>query len=364
MASARYAHSLTLLPNGKVLVAGGHDGSPTGGGTLSSAELYDPATGTWTATGAMQSACQKHTATLLPNGKVLVAGGSYDGSELSDAELYDPATGRWTATGTMTARMGHSAASLPNGKVLVAGGFGGNADSSAVSSADLYDPPTGTWATTASMSTPRGYFPMVLLRNGKVLVAGGYDHYTPTVSSADLFVPSFLPLEITTQPQSQTGYWGKSINLSVETTGGALPLSYQWLKGGVSIEGATGPQLVLSDLKDTDAGDYTVTVTDAANNSVTSQTPAALTVLPDVGIATYAAVLPDVGIATYAGLTIKGGVGQTYGIQATTDLSNASWVGVANVTLTQPTQIWYDSQSTAEQPKRFYRVVAGPISIP
>ena len=75
--------------------------------------------------------------------------------------------------------------------------------------------------------------------------------------------------------------------------------------------------------------------------------------------------LPGVSIATYAGLTIDGAVGQTYGIQATTDLSNANgWAGVANVTLTQPTQIWYDSQSTAQQPKRFYRVVAGPISIP
>ena len=109
-----------MLPNGKVLVAGGYDGS----GSLASAELYDPASGTWTATGSLATARYAHTATLLPNGKVLVAGG-YDGSGiLASAELYDPASGTWTATGSLaTARDDHTATLLPNGKVLVAGGY-------------------------------------------------------------------------------------------------------------------------------------------------------------------------------------------------------------------------------------------------
>jgi len=90
MTGTRYTHTATLLPNGKVLVAGG-------GWLL--AELYDPATGAWTATGSMTDLRGAHTATLLPHGKVLVAGG-YD--NLASAELYDPATGAWTATGSMT----------------------------------------------------------------------------------------------------------------------------------------------------------------------------------------------------------------------------------------------------------------------
>jgi len=118
LATARYFHTATLLPNGKVLVAGGAIGYTP----LASAELYDPATGTWTATESLHTARFFHTATLLPNGKVLVAGGAGNGY-LASAELYDPATETWTATGSLhTARDLHTATLLPNGKVLVAGG--------------------------------------------------------------------------------------------------------------------------------------------------------------------------------------------------------------------------------------------------
>src|SRR5438309_4456758 len=93
-------HTATLLPNGKVLVAGGGDID----GIHPSAELYDPASGTWSATGSLATPRSGHTATLLPNGKVLVAGGG-DGSILASAELYDPASGTWSATGSLaTAR--------------------------------------------------------------------------------------------------------------------------------------------------------------------------------------------------------------------------------------------------------------------
>ena len=93
-------HTATLLSNGKVLVAGGVFGSP-----LASAELYDPANGTWTATGSLAHARFDHTATLLRNGKVLVVGG-YD---VPIAELYDPTSGTWTATGRLTTgRQNHS----------------------------------------------------------------------------------------------------------------------------------------------------------------------------------------------------------------------------------------------------------------
>ena len=105
LSTARDYHTATLLPNGKVLVVGGYNGS-----YLSSAELYDPVTGTWTATGALSTARRSHAATLLPNGKVLVAGGWNGSIPLSSAELYDPATGVWTATGALnTARSSHTA---------------------------------------------------------------------------------------------------------------------------------------------------------------------------------------------------------------------------------------------------------------
>ena len=120
LATARFRHTATLLNSGKVLVAGGTNDSIN---ILSSAELYDPATGTWAATGSLNTARYQHTATLLPNGKVLVAGGVGTGLViLRSAELYDPATGAWVATDNLaTARWVHTATLLPNGKVLGGG---------------------------------------------------------------------------------------------------------------------------------------------------------------------------------------------------------------------------------------------------
>src|SRR5206468_1764466 len=106
------------LPSGKVLVVGGQRG-----GYYRAAELYDPATGSWSSTGSLGTEREFHTATLLHSGKVLVAGG-FNGSYLSSAELYDPATGLWSPTGSLVAhaRELHTATLLPSGKVLVAGG--------------------------------------------------------------------------------------------------------------------------------------------------------------------------------------------------------------------------------------------------
>src|SRR6202030_4259237 len=126
----------TLLVSGKVLVVGGIGT----GGTLSSAELYDPALsnllGSWNSASALHTARYLQTATLLSSGKVLVTGG-YNGGYLASAELYDPATGSWAATASLiTARSSHTATLLPNGKVLVYAGFG---SSGVLASAELYD---------------------------------------------------------------------------------------------------------------------------------------------------------------------------------------------------------------------------------
>ncbi|MGF6792797.1 Kelch repeat-containing protein [Paraburkholderia sp. 35.1] len=189
----RDLHTATLLPNGKVLVVGGYNNG--GGSSQSSAELYDPATGTWSQTGSMSQARDSHTATLLPNGKVLVAGGEGNAGLLSSAELYDPATGTWSQTGNLVvARQQHTATLLPNGKVLVAGGAGSGGR---LSSAELYDPATGTWSQTGSMGQVRNIYAATLLPDGKVLAAGGYNG-TAALSTAELYDPA-------TGTWSQTG---------------------------------------------------------------------------------------------------------------------------------------------------------------
>jgi Bacterial Ig-like domain (group 2)/Kelch motif/Galactose oxidase, central domain len=173
MSTGRESHTANLLSNGTVLVAGGGNADQSSP-ALTSAEIYNPATGAWTVTGSMSTARQDHTATLLPNGTVLVAGGVYyyGLAPLASAEIYNPATGAWTVTGSMsTARWLHTATLLPNGTVLVAGGdtrFG-----NPVNSPEIYDPATGTWTATGSMSTARYSHTATLLQSGTVLVAGG-----------------------------------------------------------------------------------------------------------------------------------------------------------------------------------------------
>ena len=139
-----------------------------------SAELYDPASGSWTATSSLSAARTQHTATLLPNDRVLVAGGSdSSGNALASAELYDPASGSWTATGNLnTARYGFTATLLPNDKVLVAGGVVNSGPPFFTASAELYDPATGSWTATGDLNTGRTQHTATLLLNGKVLLQG------------------------------------------------------------------------------------------------------------------------------------------------------------------------------------------------
>ncbi|WP_233261808.1 kelch repeat-containing protein [Vitiosangium sp. GDMCC 1.1324] len=169
MSEGRARYTATLLLNGKVLVAGGIGTNPTTGNgmPLATAEVYDPATGTWSPTGSMASPRDFHTAALLPNGKVLVMGGS----SAPVAELYDPVTSTWSPTGSMaTPRHNHAATPLPDGRVLVVGGW---SESAHLTTAEVYDPATGTWSPTGSMASPRDNHTATLLSNGKVLVAGG-----------------------------------------------------------------------------------------------------------------------------------------------------------------------------------------------
>lgn len=184
MIAARATHTATLMRDGKVLLAGGMEDNEQ---ILASAELYDPARGTFTRTGDLTAARAGHTATLLPDGKVLLTGGSNTSGWLSSAELYDPATGRFTAIGNMTAtRGGHTAIALGNGRVLIAGGFDG---ARGVSSAELYDPERNRFAATGSMSTGRGSLAATLLADGTVLVSGGNANRRDVLASAEIYNP-------------------------------------------------------------------------------------------------------------------------------------------------------------------------------
>ena len=169
----RAGHVAVRLRNGKVLVAGGFNSAS--GQTLRTAELYDPATGKWTVTGSMTDPREGATLTLLADGKAFVAGGvDADGNPglvyRYSAEVYDPATGRWTLVPVpmVVDRAYHTATLLGNGKVLLAGGDGNGFDS-----AELYNPGSRTFTPTGSMHDERYRHSATLLPNGRVLVAGG-----------------------------------------------------------------------------------------------------------------------------------------------------------------------------------------------
>src|ERR1700704_1800375 len=169
--TARFSHTATLLGNGKVLVAGGMERN---GVWLDSTEIYDPAAGRFTPASKMSTRRAGATATLLPNGKVLLAGGN-DGSgkSLSSAEIYDQASNSFSATGSLNQPRGHAIAILlKTGKVLVAGGnaFG---DDEQLATAELYDPGTGQFTPTGSMFRQRSSFTATTLKDGRILVAGG-----------------------------------------------------------------------------------------------------------------------------------------------------------------------------------------------
>ena len=186
MNTAREISTATLLPNGKVLIAGGFGNA----GALSSTELYDQVTNTFAApasTPVMNTARGGATATLLDNGKVLIAGGSDSTTNLSSTELYDPATNTFAASASTpvmnSPRVNATATLLPNGKVLIAG--------TGDSSTELYDPATNTFAppaSTAVMNTARFAATATLLPNGKVLIAGGETNGSPlSLSSTELY---------------------------------------------------------------------------------------------------------------------------------------------------------------------------------
>jgi len=176
----RAAHQATLLADGTVLVTGGFRAGEVG---LDSAELYDPATGTFRPTGPMVTTRKAgHTAVRLGTGQVLVAGGWVGRDITASAELYDPVTERFVPTGSMSsARANSAAALLPDGSVLIAGGFDGRA---ALATVEIYDPATGTFRETGRLGVARRAAVGAPLGDGRILVTGGL------LASAEVYDPA------------------------------------------------------------------------------------------------------------------------------------------------------------------------------
>ena len=185
MVSPHAYHTATLLADGRVLVAGGMNSNQSS----NAAEIFDPASGKFTSTASLGTPRWGHTATLLHDGRVLIAGGVASGSSspaaLNSAELFDPASGTFSPTDKpmFAQRYGHYAVLLGSGQVLIGGGFPNI-------SAELFDPATNTFSLTGIMTVARGGATATLLASGQVLVAGGFTGGGPSVTNtAELYDP-------------------------------------------------------------------------------------------------------------------------------------------------------------------------------
>ncbi|MEA2577695.1 MAG: hypothetical protein QOD78_1283 [Chloroflexota bacterium] len=210
LGAPRDQETATLLPDGTVLIVGGMEASSTTiGSSLASAEIYDPASATSTPTGDMTTPRSGHTATLLPDGRVLVVGGYDDWAALASAELYDPASGTWTAAGSLAEGRGfHTATLLSDGQVLVAGGRSNNSSTGhALWSAELYDPSSGSWTTTGDLVKAHTSHSATLLPDGTVLIVGpSYDGYRLAVdATAQAYDPDSGSWSIAGKPNTARG---------------------------------------------------------------------------------------------------------------------------------------------------------------
>ena len=203
MSSTHFGGIIALLPDGKVLVAGEGDASGLNNYSAS-AEVYDPATGNWSATDSMHVARGLARAATLSDGRVLVAAGLGSNGWLSSAEIYNPATGTWSLTGNMNdARYKHTATTLADGRVLV---VGIPYLASNPRSVEVYDPATNSWTRTTDLPGDRSDQTATLLNNGQVLIAAGI-HNDPSsfeMNTALLYTPDSTPPPATSTPPPAT----------------------------------------------------------------------------------------------------------------------------------------------------------------
>jgi N-acetylneuraminic acid mutarotase len=344
-----------------VLVAGGMTRSiPT---TLSSAELYDPTSGGWTMANAMNAARSRHTATLLTNGLVLVAGGNGSGGPLNSAELYDATAGTWTLTGSMTnGRWFHTATLLPSGQVLVAGGNGSNGVSMA--NTELYDPGSGTWITNSPLNTGRAGHTSTLLANGQILVAGGSDTNGNALASTELFNPAngtwteANPMNVARYSHTATLLPnGEVLVAGGQGVGGYLssvelynPASNTWTTVGVHIL----PTPTSGSETATSFPDGHVLMAGGVNNTNVVATAELYVAQANPPPFSISAVI----VAGACQLTFTNTPGQSFGVLASTNLNAgaASWTFLDDATEFAPGQYQFIDTQAAAFPQHFYRV--------
>ena len=265
--TGRAHHTATLLQNGKILIAGGidKDGKP-----VRAAELYDPKSGKFLATGNLAEARFDHTATPLANGKVLIVGGgttTLGVTNTDSAELYDPASGTFSQTGTVTryydttgeksfykgemnaAHAMHTATLLPNGDVLIAGGMDVNGKAQAL--AEIYNPASGKFIPTRSMNLARREHRATLLQNGRVLITGGLDAQDRILATAELYDPANRKFALTTEAFPRAGT--TMTDVRCEHTASRLPNGQVLIAGGSDTNGV----LATAELYDPAQGKFT-----------------------------------------------------------------------------------------------------------
>jgi len=362
------------LPNGKVLVAGGYGLT----GITNSAELYDPVSGTWTVAASLPLKIYDHTATLLPSGMVLVCGGlSGLGTATNSAELFDPTSGpggTWTTVGSMnTPRRWHTASLLPNGKVLVAGGQDNTM--TVLSSAELYDPVTATWSLTGSLGTARVSHMASLLPNGKVLVAGGQDTNGTSLPTSELYDVG-LGFSAAWQPQIATVTSPLNLGTSLVLAGSKFR-GLTEASGGNSTQNSSSdhPVVQLHSIENDQV--IFLSSTNWSTNSfvslpVTNFPPGwALATVFANGIPGASAILRFAPSPTTIVLSnpvrLPGGAvqvgftnapGSVFTALATTNLSAAlsSWTTLGGVTEVSDGQFQFTDSQATNYPQRFYRV--------